>query len=157
MREKHIHFKNIKQENFTDANKIQLLARSVKLESSQLNVNNITIAVDDNNVINNSVSPMTQLSATKAVHITDNNLQNSRLSRNARLTIDRHSAINSKHSYFKIKNGIFNNAGTLASNQNSHYEIINGKFYNNGTINNIEMLVITGINANIDNQSKIKA
>lgn len=157
MREKHIHFKNINQENFTDANKIQLLARSVKLESSQLNVNNITIAVDDNNVINNSVSPMTKLSATKAVHITDNNLQNSRLSRNARLTIDRHSAINSKHSYFKIKNGIFNNAGTLASNQNSHYEIINGKFYNNGTINNIEMLVITGINANIDNQSKIKA
>ncbi|MDR5609756.1 filamentous hemagglutinin N-terminal domain-containing protein [Arsenophonus sp.] len=157
MREKHIHFKNINQENFTDANKIQLLARSVKLESSQLNVNNITIAVDDNNVINNSVSPMTKLSATKAVHITDNNLQNSRPSRNARLTIDRHSAINSKHSYFKIKNGIFNNAGTLASNQNSHYEIINGKFYNNGTINNIEMLVITGINANIDNQSKIKA
>lgn len=155
MREKHIHFKNINQEKFTDAKTIQLLARSIELESSQLNVNNITIAVHDTDVINSGVIPMTNINATNAVHINDNNLQNQIPSRNARLTIDRHSAINSKNSRFKIENGIFNNAGTLASNQNSHYEIINGKFYNNGTINNIEMLVITGINANIDNQSKI--
>lgn len=134
-RGKHIHFKNIKQENFTDAKTIQLLARSVKLKSSQLNVNDITIAVND----------------------TDDYLQNRIPSKNARLTIDSDSTINSKNSLFKIKNGIFNNAGTLSINKNSHYEIMNGEFYNNGTINNIEMLVITGINANIDNQSKIKA
>ncbi|SPP31792.1 hypothetical protein ARAF_1450 [Arsenophonus endosymbiont of Aleurodicus floccissimus] len=157
IREKHIHFKNIKQKNFTNADKIKLLARSVKLESRKLNINNITITVDDKNVINNSDITMTKLNGIKAFHLTDNNLQNSIPSRNARLTIDHNSAINSKYSSFKIENGIFNNAGTLASNQDSHYKIINGEFYNNGTINNIEMLVITGINANIDNQSKIKA
>ena len=157
IRGKPIHFKNIKQGKFTDAKTIQLLARSVKLESSHLNVNNITIAVHDTPVISNIFTTINNINATKFLNITDDILQNIILAKNANLTIDSHSAINSKHSHFTIKNGIFNNAGTLFSNKNSHYEIINGEFYNNGTINNTEILVVTGINSTIDNQAKIKS
>lgn len=156
IRGKHIHFKNIKPGNFTDAKTIQLLAKSIHLESSQLNVNDITIAVHDTPVISNIFTTINNINATKFINITDDILQNIILAKNAKLTIDDHSAINSKHSHFTIKNGIFNNSGTLFSNKNSHYEIINGEFYNNGTINNTEILVVTGINASIDNQAKIK-
>ncbi|WGM01464.1 filamentous hemagglutinin N-terminal domain-containing protein [Arsenophonus nasoniae] len=136
IRGKHIHFKNIKQGKFTDAKTIQLLARSVTLESSHLNVNNITIAVHDTHIISNIFTTINNINATKFINITDDILQNIILAKNANLTIDSHSAINSKY---------------------SHYEITNGEFYNNGTINNTEILVITGINSTIDNQEKIKS
>lgn len=146
--EKHIHFKNIKQGNFTDAKTIQLLARSVKLESSQLNVNDITIAVHDTHIISNIFTTINNINASKFINIADNILQNITHAKNARITIDSDSAINSENSHYKIKNGIFNNAGILSSNKDSDYKIINGIFSNTGILSskeNSHYKIINGI------------
>lgn len=103
IRKRHSHFKNIKQEKFTDAKTTQLLARSIKLESSQLNVNDITIAVDDSHITSNIFTITPNINAIKFINITGDILINEILSKNARLTIDSHSAINSKHSHMTIK------------------------------------------------------
>lgn len=100
-----IRFKNVKSEKFTDAAISRVFARSINLQSSQLNVNDISLIAGKNR--------LEDVDNPKYINITRYNQEYN--SRRIKLTIDANSIINAKDSYLHINFGKLDNHGVINS------------------------------------------
>lgn len=162
-----IRFKNVISEKFTDAAISRVFARSINLQSSQLNVNDISLIAGKNR--------LEDVDNPKYINITQYNQEYN--SRKIKLTIDANSTINANDSYLHISSGkldnqgvinssgimnissvngnIFNQKELIANNQN--YTFINTDFINFGVIKSKVSLAINGQDFVIFNEDKIIA
>lgn len=162
-----IRFKNVKSEKFTDAAISRVFARSINLQSSQLNVNDIWLIAGKNR--------LKDVDNPKYINITQYKQEYN--SKKFKLIIDANSIINAKDSYFHINSGKLDNQGVINSSgilnissvhsniynqkeliaKNQNYTFIGTNFANVGVIKSKESLAINGQNSVIINKNKIVA
>ncbi|MDR5617127.1 filamentous hemagglutinin N-terminal domain-containing protein [Arsenophonus sp.] len=162
-----IRFKNVKSEKFTDAAISRVFARSINLQSSQLNVNDISLIAGKNR--------LEDVDNPKYINITRYNQEYN--SRKIKLTIDANSTINANDSYLHTSSGKLENQGVINSSgilnissvnsnifnqkeliaENQNYTFISTNFANFGVIKSKGSLAINGQDSVIINNNKIVA
>ncbi|MDR5609755.1 MULTISPECIES: filamentous hemagglutinin N-terminal domain-containing protein [unclassified Arsenophonus] len=162
-----IRFKNVKSEKFTDAAISRVFARSINLQSCQLNVNDISLIAGKNR--------LEDVDNPKYINITGYNQEYN--SRKIKLTIDANSTINANDSYLHTSSGKLENHGVINSSgilnissvnsnifnqkeliaENQNYTFISTNFANFGVIKSKGSLAINGQDSVIINNNKIVA